>query len=193
MRTLVFVPAILSPVILGALWRWILDPERGTLNALLGRLHIEGPRWLLDPHWVVPSFVLVSLWSVGAQMLVFVAALQTLDPTLLEAARIDGAGRWRRLVHVILPQLSPVVLFNAITGTVAAFQIFAQPYVMTQGGPGDSSRFLALYVYETGFLHFDMGYASAIAWALCALLLGALGLLWFSTRRFVHYRAGGVA
>jgi multiple sugar transport system permease protein len=192
-RTLVFVPAIVSPVILGALWRWILDPERGTANRWLAYLGIDGPRWLLDPHWVVPSFVIVSLWSVGAQMLVFVAALQSVDRTLLEAARIDGASPWRRLVHVTLPQLSPVILFNAITGTVAAFQIFAQPYVMTLGGPGDASRFLALYVYETGFLHFDMGYASAVAWALCALLLVALGLLVLSTRRFVHYRAGGNA
>jgi multiple sugar transport system permease protein len=192
-RTLVFVPAIVSPVILGALWRWILDPERGPLQRWLAALGVEGPRWLLDPHWVVPAFVAVSLWSVGAQMLVFVAALQTVDRTLLEAARVDGAGRWRRLLHVTLPQLAPVILFNAITGTVAAFQIFAQPYVMTQGGPGDASRFLALYVYETGFLHFDMGYASAIAWALCALLLAALALLVLSTRRFVHYRAGGGA
>jgi multiple sugar transport system permease protein len=180
-------------VILGALWRWILDPERGTANRWLAQFGIDGPRWLLDPHWVVPAFVVVSLWSVGAQMLVFVAALQSVDPTLVEAARIDGAGRWRRLLHVTLPQLSPVILFNAITGTVAAFQIFAQPYVMTLGGPGDASRFLALYVYETGFLHFDMGYACAIAWALCALLLAALGLLVLSTRRFVHYRAGGNA
>ena len=192
-RTLIFVPAIVSPVILGALWRWILDGERGTLNQFLARMHIEGPRWLLDPHWVVPAFVVISLWSVGAQMLVFVAALQSVDKTLLEAARIDGAGRWRRLLHVTLPQLSPVILFNAITGSVAAFQVFAQPYVMTLGGPGDASRFLALYVYETGFLHFDMGYASAIAWALCLLLLAALGLLFVSTRRFVHYRAGGSA
>ncbi|MBK7641936.1 MAG: extracellular solute-binding protein [Planctomycetes bacterium] len=192
-RTLIFVPAIVSPVILGALWRWILDPERGAANALLAKFGLEGPRWLLDPHWVVPSFVLVSLWSVGAQMLVFVAALQSVDRTLVEAARIDGAGRWRRLLHVTLPQLSPVILFNAITGTVAAFQVFAQPYVMTQGGPGDASRFLALYVYETGFLHFDMGYASAVAWALCVLLCLALGVLVLSTRRFVHYRAGGGA
>ncbi len=192
-RTLVFVPAIVSPVILGALWRWILDPERGVANRLLAQLSIDGPRWLLDPDWVVPSFVGIALWSVGAQMLVFVAALQTLDPALEEAARIDGASAWRRLWHVTLPQLSPVILFNAITGSVAAFQIFAQPYVMTQGGPGDASRFLALYVYETGFRHFDMGYASAVAWALCLLLLAALALLTLSTRRFVHYRAGGSA
>lgn len=190
-RTLVFVPAIVSPVILGALWRWILDPERGALNRALALAGFEGPRWLLDPDWVVPSFVVVALWGVGAQMLVFVAALQTVDPALEEAARIDGASAWRRFLHVTLPQLSPVLLFNAITGTVAAFQIFAQPYVMTQGGPGDASRFLALYVYETGFRHFDMGYASALAWTLCLLLLAALALLTLSTRRFVHYRAGG--
>jgi ABC-type sugar transport system permease subunit len=124
-------------------------------------------------------------------MLVFVAALQSVEPALVEAARSDGAGAWRRFLHVTLPHLSPVILFNAVTATVAAFQIFAQPYVMTQGGPGDASRFLALYVYETGFRHFDMGYASAIAWALALLLLAALALLILGSRRFVHYRAGG--
>jgi multiple sugar transport system permease protein len=106
-------------------------------------------------------------------MLVFLAALQALDPTLEEAARIDGAGPLRRIVRVVVPQLAPVVLFNLVTGTVAAFQVFAQPYVMTEGGPGDSSRFLVLYLYESAFRHLDVGYASALG----VVLFVVLGLL----------------
>src|SRR5262245_23433511 len=114
-RTACIVPAIVAPVILAAIWRTALDAERGPVNAFLRALGLDPPAWLRDPGWVVPSFVLVSLWSIGAQMLVFLAALQALDPALEEAARIDGAGPLRRLWHVVLPQLGPVVLFNLLT------------------------------------------------------------------------------
>ncbi len=185
-RTAVYLPAVLSPVIVAAVWRFLLDDD-GLINGALAAFGLDGPRWLKDPGFVVPAFVLMSLWTVGTQMLIFLAAIKALDPTLEEAARIDGAGPWRRLVYVVLPQLTPVILFNAITGVIAAFQVFAQPYVMTQGGRGDSSRFLVLYLYESGFRHLDMGYASAIAWVLFALL-GVLSLVLLrSSRRWVHY------
>ncbi|MSR62826.1 MAG: extracellular solute-binding protein [Planctomycetes bacterium] len=187
-RTACYLPAIVAPVIVAALWRLALDAEHGPVNECLRALGLGAPAWLRDPAWVVPSFVLVSLWSVGAQMLVFVAALQALDPALEEAARVDGAGPLARHWHVVLPQLGPVLLFNLLTGLVAAAQIFAQPYVMTQGGPGDASRFLVLYVYESAFQHFDVGYACALAWVLFAALAAACGLLFVGTRRFVHYR-----
>jgi multiple sugar transport system permease protein len=188
-RTAIYLPAILSPVIVGALWRFVLDPERGLLDRALGSIGISGPTWLRDPDWVIPSFVVMGLWSVGGQVLVFLAALQALDPELEAAARIDGAGPWRRFVHVTLPQLTPVVFFNLVTGTIAAFQVFAQPYVMTEGGPGDASRFLVLYVYETAFRHLDMGYASALAWALFLLLAVLCALCLWSSRHWVHYAA----
>jgi len=181
-RTLVHVPAILAPVVVAALWRALLDDERGPLNALLRTLSFDPPAWLRDPDWVVPSFVVVSLWSVGGQMLVFLAALQALDPTLEEAARIDGAGPLRRLVRVVVPQLAPVVLFNLVTGTVAAFQVFAQPYVMTEGGPGDASRFLVLYLYESAFRHLDVGYASALGVVLFVVLGLLVALILFLAR-----------
>jgi multiple sugar transport system permease protein len=176
-------------VIVAALWRQVYEADEGLLNRALAWVAIDGPAWLRSQTWVLPAFVLMSLWSVGAQMLVFLAAMKALDPTLDEAARIDGAGRWRRFWHVLLPQLTPVVLFNLVTGSVAAFQVFAQPYLMTQGGPGDASRFLVLYLYETAFRHLDMGYASALAWALL-LVLGLLCLLLMrSSRLWVHYAA----
>jgi multiple sugar transport system permease protein len=186
-RTLVYVPAIVAPVIAGALWRWIFEADRGLLNAALRAAGIEGPAWLRDPDWVLSAFVVMSVWAVGAQMLVFLAALKALDPTLAEAARIDGAGAWRRLWHVTIPQLTPVILFNLVTGTAAAFQIFAQAFVMTDGGPGDASRFLVLYLYETGFRHLDMGYASAVAWALFLVLAVVTATFLWTSRSWVHY------
>lgn len=189
-RTLCYVPAILSPVIVAALWRWILDPERGLANDLLASIGIQGPAWLREPSWVVPSFVIVSLWGVGAQMLIFIAGLKALDRATLEAARVDGAGPLRRFWHVTLPALSPVVLFNGVTGLILAVQIFAQPYVMTQGGPGDASRFLVLYLFESGFRHLDMGYASAIAWVLFVGLAASCLLLMGIARRWVYYAGG---
>jgi multiple sugar transport system permease protein len=188
-RTLVYVPAIVSPVIVGAVWHYLLDPERGLLNEGLAAVGLPAIPWTRDPNWVIPSFVLMSVWSVGGQMLVFLAALKALDPSLEEAARIDGAGPLRRLWHVTLPQLSPVLLFNLLIGVLNAFQVFAQPYVVTQGGPGDASRFLVLYLYESGFRHLDMGYAAALSAVLFALL-GALSWgIWRASARWVHYAA----
>ncbi|RMH03399.1 MAG: extracellular solute-binding protein [Planctomycetota bacterium] len=173
LRTIFYLPTVISPVILGALWRQLLEP------------------WLKDPATVLPAFVVMGLWTTGAQMLVFLAGLQAVDPRLHEAARVDGAGPLRRLWHVTLPALGPVVLLNLVVGLLNAFQLFAQPFVMTQGGPGNASRFLALYLYEQGFRFLRMGYASTLAW----VLFGAVFVLTLAvlrgSRRFVHYAGAG--
>jgi multiple sugar transport system permease protein len=189
-RTLFYLPTIVSPVILGAMWRWILDGDQGLLNQGLGSVGITGPDWLKDPSWVVPSFILMSLWTVGAQMLVFLAGLQGLDRRQLEAAQLDGAGAWSRFRFVILPALGPVLLFNLITGLIAALQLFAQPFVMTQGGPGNESRFLVLYLYDQGFRFLRMGYASTLAWVLFAVTAALALLVLRSSKRWVHYAGG---
>lgn len=186
-RTVVYLPAILSPVIVAAVWQVLLDADQGTFNRALELVGLEGVPWLVDPGWVVPSLAGMAVWSVGTQMLVFLAALKAQDRGLLEAARVDGAGAFARLVHVTLPGLTPVILFNLVTGVIAAFQVFAQPYIMTRGGPGDASRFLVLYLYESGFRHLDMGYASAIAWVLFAILAALSAVLLATSRRWVHY------
>jgi len=186
-RTLVYAPSILSPVIVAIVWRFLLDPDQGLINEWLARVGAPTPAWTRDTRAVLPAFVVMSCWSVGAQMLVFLAALKAVDRNLEDAARVDGAGWWRRLFHVTLPQLSPVLLFNALVSMLGAFQVFAQPYLLTQGGPGDSTRFVVLYLYESGFRHLDMGYASAIAWALFAFLAVASWLVVRSSRSWVHY------
>jgi multiple sugar transport system permease protein len=131
------------------------------------------------------------MWTCGAQMLVFLAALQSVDAELEDAARVDGAGPLARVWHVVLPALAPVIFFNLLTGLIAAAQVFAQPYVMTGGGPGDASRFLVLYLYEAGFRHLEMGYASAIAWVL-VLVLTALTIALVLGTRILVPRALGI-
>jgi multiple sugar transport system permease protein len=187
LRTVIYLPAIVSPVIAAAVWRFLLDADQGLVNDALWQLGLSGPAWIRDRAWVLASFVLMSLWSVGAQMLVFLAALKAVPRELEDAARLDGAGAWRRFLHVVLPALSPVLLFNLVLGLIAALQVFAQPYILTQGGPGDASRFLVLYLYESGFRHLDMGYAAAIAWVLFALSAALVGLALLTSRKWVHY------
>lgn len=189
-RTLCYVPTILSPVIVAAVWRSLLRDGDGPIERVLARFGIDGPGWLTDPSWVVPAFVVLAVWTCGAQMLVFLAALQTVDPTLEDAARVDGAGAVARTWHVVLPALAPVIVFNLLTGVIAAAQVFAQPYVMTGGGPGDSSRFLVLYLYEAGFRHLEFGYASVLAWTLALLLAAVAAALLLAARRLVPHALG---
>lgn len=169
-RTVLYMPVIASAVAVGILWRWIL-----------------GPSWLESESWILPGFALMSLWNVGGPMLVFLAGLQGIDPSLYEAARLDGASPWRQLLHVTVPQLTPVLLFNLVMGTLQSFQTFAQPYVMTQGGPGNASLFYVLNLYNHAFKFQQMGYASALGWVLFLLLLGLTILLLRTSKGWVHY------
>ena len=171
-RTVFYLPAIVNLVALGIIWRAIL-----------------GDGWLQARPLIIPGFVLMMLWNVGVPMLVFLAALQGIDASLYEAARLDGAGRWRQFRHITVPQLTPVILFNTVVGVIGAFQVFVQPFVMTQGGPGNASLFYVLYLYDTAFRFHHMGYASALAWVLFVMLLGLTILLLWTSRRWVHYEA----
>ncbi|HEX9792566.1 MAG TPA: extracellular solute-binding protein [Planctomycetota bacterium] len=191
LRTLFYLPTIVSPVVLGVLWRWLLTEDGGMVNRALAAAGVQGPDWLGAPAWVLPAFVLMGLWTIGAQMLVFLAGLQTVEPSLYEAARVDGASAWARFRHVTLPALGPLLLFNLVVGTIAAFQVFAQPLVMTQGGPGNESRFLALYMWEQGFRFLRMGYASTLAWVLFAVVFALTLVILRSSRRWVHYAGAG--
>ena len=191
LRTLFYLPTLLSPVVLAAIWRSALDPDGGLLASALGAVGLPPVDWLGDPRFVPWAFVLMALWTTGALTLVFLAGLAGVDPRLDEAARLDGAGAWARFRHVTLPALGPVLLFNAVSGTIQGLQLFAQPWVMTQGGPGNESRFLALYLYEQGFRSFDMGYAAVLGWVLFALALLATLLLLAAARRRVHYAGEG--
>jgi multiple sugar transport system permease protein len=133
------------------------------------------------------SLVMMSLWTVGGSMIIYLAGLKDIPAHLYEASTIDGANAWQRLRHITLPMLTPVIFFNLVMGVIGVFQYFTQVYIMTQGGPGDSTRVYALYLFERAWRYLDMGYASAMAWVLFLLIMTLTGLLFATQRRWVHY------
>lgn len=189
-RTIFFLPTIVPVVASSVLWLWVLNPESGLINGMLRQFFgIDGPGWIASESWAKPSLILMSLWSVGGAMVIFLAGLADVPAVLYEVADIDGAGPWRKFRHVTLPMLTPTILFNLVMGLIGAFQYFTQVYVMTggRGGPADSTMFFALYMYRNSFVYLNMGYASAMALLLFALILAATVGVLVSSKRWVHY------
>ncbi|MCX6378330.1 MAG: sugar ABC transporter permease [Armatimonadetes bacterium] len=187
-RTLYYLPSITPVVATSILWMWLLNPEMGLVNLFLKRVGVANPpAWLTDPFWSKPALILMSLWGVGGGMVIYLAALKDVPEALYEAAALDGASRWSQFRHVTLPMISPVIFFNLIMGLIGSFQYFTQAFVMTNGGPQDSTTFYALHLFNKAFLDFKMGYASAMAWILFLItLVGAL-LVFRTSARWVYY------
>ena len=190
-RTIFYLPSVVSGVAVSVIWLWLYQPELGLLNNLLSQVGITGPAWLVSERWALPALIGMSLWTVGGPMIIFLAALQDVPEHLYEAAALDGAGEWAKFRHVTLPMLSPVVFFNLILGMIAAFQLFAQPYVMTRGGPLNATMFYALYLYLNAFEFLKMGYAAALAWIMFIIIMAFTFLQFRLARRWVHYEAAG--
>jgi len=188
-RAVYYLPSVISGVAVAHLWRMVLNPEFGLLNLGLGFLGIQGPGWLADPQWALPSLILISLWGLGGGMIIFLAGLQAVPRQLYEAAEIDGAGRWACFWNVTLPMLSPIILFSLIVNTIDSFQVFTQVYVLTGGGPANATNVYALYLYQNAFRFFKMGYASAMAWGLFFMILAVTVLQLKVAPRWVHYEA----
>lgn len=187
-RAIVFLPTLV-PLVAAALgWMWLYDGEMGLINNLLAKLSIDGPNWLGEKHWALLSLIMMSLWQVGAAMVICLAALQSVPRSLYDAANIDGAQPLSRFRHITLPMISPAVLFNIIIALIWSVQVFAVPYIMTQGGPEDSTRFYTIYLYENAFVYGRMGYASAMAWLQLLAVLGLTAIILRLSRNFVHYR-----
>ncbi|MGQ9628928.1 MAG: carbohydrate ABC transporter permease [bacterium] len=189
LRTIYYLPAVTSGVAVSILWIWILDPSVGLINYLLDKIGIVGPLWLQDPKWSKPALIIMSLWGVGGSMVIYLAGLQGIPTELYEAAAIDGANAWQKFWHVTIPMMTPVILFNLIMGIIGSFQVFTQAYIMTSGGPLNSTLFYVYYLYKVGFEGLHMGYASSMAWILFVVIL-ALSLLAFkSSSAWVYYEA----
>ncbi|MEW6037179.1 MAG: sugar ABC transporter permease [Pseudomonadota bacterium] len=186
-RSLLFLPVVTTLVAVAVVWRYLYQPRYGVLNYLLGGFGIGPVDWLGDPHWAMPAIILMAVWkNFGFNMIVFVAGLQSIPESLYEAASIDGAGARQRFFRITLPLLAPSFLFVAVITMIGHFQLFAEPYVMTQGGPAGSTLSLALLMYQQGFRWWNLGYASAIALVLFGLVL-SLTVLAAGLRR----RSGG--
>lgn len=186
-RTIFFLPSVVSGVAVALLWQWILDGNFGLLNTFLSHFGIIGPGWLTDEHWSKPSMVIMNLWAVGGTMIIYLAGLQGVPRSLYEAATVDGAGRIRQFWNVTLPMLTPTIFFNVIMGVLGGFQVFIQAFIMTGGGPNNSTMFYALNLYNKAFKDLQMGYASAMAWVLLAITLVLTLVIFKTSSRWVYY------
>ena len=183
-RTILFLPVVTTLVAVAVVWRYLYHPRYGLLNQLLGAVGIAPIDWLGDPAWALPALALLAVWkNFGFNMLIFLAGLQAIPERLSEAARLDGANRWQELWHVTVPMLAPTFVFVGVITTIGYLQLFAEPYVMTQGGPANSTLSVVLLMYEEGFRWWNLGYGAAVAFVLFALILTvSLVQLWLQRR-----------
>ncbi|MCW5941174.1 MAG: sugar ABC transporter permease [Fimbriimonadaceae bacterium] len=187
-RTIFYLPSIVPTVATSVLFIWLLNPNIGLVNRLLGLVGITGPAWLNTAPWAFYSLVMMALWGVGGSMVIYLAGLKDIPRHLYEAADLDGAGAFGKMVHVTLPMMTPVIFFNLVMGIIGAFQTFTQAYVITpNGGPQDSTYFYSLYLYNRAWKYLDMGYASAMAWMLFLVIVVLTAVVFRTQRRWVHY------
>jgi multiple sugar transport system permease protein len=166
-----YLPVITSIVAIAVVWRFLLNPDVGLINILLRNIGITGPDWLANKTLAMPAIIAMAVWrNLGFAMVVFVAGMQAIPPTLYEAAAIDGAGRWQSFRYVTLPMLRPTILFMLVITTIGYLQLFEEPFVMTDGGPLDATLSVTMYMYQQGFAFFHQGYASAIAYVLFVIV-----------------------
>jgi multiple sugar transport system permease protein len=187
-RTVYFLPVVTSWVVVALVWKWLLNPQYGFVNRILGLVGIHGPGWWLDPHWAMPSIILASAWKdLGFTMVIFLAGLQAIPEDYYEAAALDGAGRWSRFRNVTLPLLSPASFFVVVITLINNFQVFDQVWVMTQGGPAGSTSVVVQQIVQNAFSFGRMGYAAAMSWALFAVILVVTAVQLRLQKRWVVY------
>jgi multiple sugar transport system permease protein len=188
-RTIYYMPTVVSGVAVALLWLWVFNPEAGVINFMLSKVGIKGPEWFWSEEWVLPAFIIISLWGVGQPMLIYLAGLQGIPTQFYEAAEIDGANPWHKFWHVTFPMLSPVIFFNLVMQIIMSFQVFTAAFIITNGGPANASLFYVLYLYRNAFQWFRMGYASALAWVLFAIIMFFTLLAFRSSSLWVYYES----
>jgi len=192
-RTALFAPVVTTVVAVAVIWRYLFNTKYGMANYLLGLLGIHPVDWLGDPHWAMPTIILFAVWkNFGYNMIIFLAGLQAIPLDLYEAARIDGASSWRQFRHITLPLLKPTLLMVAILTVSGYFQLFAEPYVMTEGGPLQSTVSVLYLMYDEGFKWWNLGSASAVAFLLF-LIMFAVTVLMLKLSRHGEHPDGGPA
>jgi multiple sugar transport system permease protein len=186
-RTIFYLPSIIPAVASAALWAWIFNTEFGMMNVIIRGLGGAKIPWLQEPGWALTALIIMSFWSIGGSMIIFLAGLQGIPDIYYEAAEIDGAGNWTKLRHITLPLMSPVIFFNLVIGFINSFQVFVAGYLITDGGPVNATLFLVLYIYRTAFRSLNMGYAAAMSWLLFFILMGLSFLVFRYIGTRVYY------
>lgn len=190
-RTVYYVPSIIGgSVAVAVMWRQLFG-QNGAINDILAYIGIKGINWVGSPDTALSTLVLLVVWQFGAPMLIFLAGLKQIPTELYEAASVDGANWWRKFIKITLPMLTPVLFFNLVMQTINGFMTFTQSFIVTEGGPLDRTLFYAVYLYEKAFAHFDMGYASAMAWILLVIIAFFTALIFKSSSAWVYYESEG--
>jgi multiple sugar transport system permease protein len=188
LRGVYFLPVVTSWIVVALVWRWLLNPDIGIVNFALGLVGIDGPGWWTDPAWAMPSIIIASAWKdLGFVMIILLAGLQAIPADLYEAARVDGAGPWRRLVSVTMPMLSPSTFFVIVISLINGFQVFDQVYAMTGGGPAGASTVVVQQIYDLTFRYGRAGEASALSWMLFLLVLVVTIVQIRGQKKWVNY------
>jgi len=186
-RTFFYLPSIMPAVASSILWIWIFNPNAGLLNSVLASFGIQGPNWLQDEHTSKISLIIMGLWGAGGGMILWLAGLKGISESYYEAAELDGAGIVQKFIHVTLPMLSPYIYFNLIMGLIGTFQIFTQAFIMTEGGPVNSTLFYAYHLFNNAFRYLHMGYACAMGWVLFVIVFALTIVQTRLSKRWVHY------
>jgi multiple sugar transport system permease protein len=186
-RTIFYLPVLVPAVANNILWLWLFNPEFGLLNLAARSVGLPESQWIYDETTVIPSLILMSAWGFGNAAVIFLAGLQGVPTHLYEAIEVDGGNRWHKFLYVTIPMMTPTIFFNLVLGLIGTFQVFNEAYIMTGGGPSDASLFYVFYIYRTAFTQSNMGYASALAWALFVIVLLVTVLVFRSARSWVYY------
>jgi len=188
-RAAYFLPVVTSTIAVSLVWQWIYAKDAGLLNEVIGLVGIPAQRWLTDPTLAMPSIVAMSIWQgLGVNVIIFLAGLQAIPSELIDAASVDGAGRWARFRNVVLPLLTPTIFFTGVLNLIASFQVFDQIFVLEKPRATEATITVVYFIYENGFKFFKMGYASAASWALFIIVAVFTAIYFRSQNRWVHYQ-----
>ncbi|MDY8045815.1 sugar ABC transporter permease [Paenibacillus polymyxa] len=189
-RTIYYLPTIVPSIANTMLWLWMFNPDFGLLNSLLEGVGLPGSKWIYDENTAIPSLIMMSTWGIGNTVIIFLAGLQSVPTHLYEAAEVDGGNRWHKFFHITIPSMTPTIFFNLVMSLISTFQAFNQAYVMTNGGPNNSTLFYVFYLWRTAFTETKIGYASALAWILFFVIMVLTFLIFSTSKKWVHYEGG---
>ena len=190
-RTIYYLPSIVPTVATSMIWLWLLNPDLGLVNSMLRTLHLPTSQWIFDERTVIPSLVIMGLWTTGGTMVIFLAGLQGIPRQLYEALEVDGGTGMSKLIHITIPMMTPTIFFNLVMGFIGGFQTFTQAYVMTNGGPNNASLFYVFYLFRQAFTLSQMGSGCAIAWVLFVIISILTVVVFKTSRSWVYYEGGG--
>ncbi|PLS01054.1 carbohydrate ABC transporter permease [Neobacillus cucumis] len=189
-RTIFYLPVIVPSIANSMLWLWLFNPDFGLFNTILKELHLPTSQWIYDEKTAIPSLILMSSWGVGNIVVIFLAGLQGVPTHLYEAVEIDGGNSWHKLLHVTIPMMTPTIFFNLIMSLIGMFQEFNMAYIMTQGGPNNSTLMYVFYLYRKAFMETKIGYACALAWILFLFIMILTFIVFKSSKGWVYYEGG---